>query len=126
MVERVVDIDEARSSILRGRTMISYDEFKKIDLRVAKVLSAERVPGSGKLVKLEVSLGEETRQIIAGIGKVYQPENLIGKEIVIVANLEPRALMGLESQGMLLAADNEGKPVLLAPDAEVSPGSIVK
>src|SRR3989344_3442190 len=106
--------------------MISYDEFKKVDLRVAKILTAERVPSSDKLIKLQVSLGEEKRQIIAGIGKAYEPENLLGREIVIVANLEPRALMGLESQGMLLAADNDGKPVLLAPDAEVSPGSIVK
>ncbi|KKT79058.1 MAG: hypothetical protein UX24_C0020G0005 [Candidatus Giovannonibacteria bacterium GW2011_GWB1_45_9b] len=106
--------------------MISYTDFLKIDLRVAKILSAERVEGSEKLVKLEVSLGEENRQIIAGIGKVYQLESLIGKEIVVVANLEPRKLMGLESQGMLLAADNEGRPILLGPDAEVPAGSIVK
>ncbi|OGF69654.1 methionine--tRNA ligase subunit beta [Candidatus Giovannonibacteria bacterium RIFCSPLOWO2_02_FULL_45_14] len=113
--------------------MISYDEFKKVDLRVAKILTAERVPSSDKLIKLQVSLGEDPstgsgqeRQIIAGIGKSYGAENLVGKEIVIVANLEPRALMGLESQGMLLAADNEGQPVLLAPDAEIPAGSIVK
>lgn len=106
--------------------MISYDEFKKIDLRVAKILKAERVEGSDKLLRLEVSLGQESRQIIAGIGKAYAPEGLSGKEIAIVANLEPRVLMGLESQGMLLAADNDGKPVLLSPDNEVPPGSIIK
>ncbi|MDO8523062.1 MAG: methionine--tRNA ligase subunit beta [bacterium] len=105
---------------------ISYEEFKKIDLRVAKILTAERVEGSDKLLKLVVSLGEEERQIVAGIGKVYLPEDLVGKEIVVVANLEPRKLLGLESQGMLLAADAEDGPILLAPDKESPPGSIIK
>lgn len=112
---------------------ISYEEFKKVDLRVAKILAAERVEGSDKLIKLQISLGEDpstgsgqARQIIAGIGKVYEPESLVGKNIVIVANLEPRKLMGLESQGMLLAADAEGGPVLLMPDKEAPLGSIVK
>lgn len=73
-----------------------------------------------------VSLGEEERQIVAGIGKAYTPENLIGKQIIIVANLEPRQLMGLESQGMLLAADSESGPVLLTPDKAVSAGSKIK
>ncbi|OGF82955.1 methionine--tRNA ligase subunit beta [Candidatus Giovannonibacteria bacterium RIFCSPLOWO2_01_FULL_46_13] len=112
---------------------ISYDEFKKVDLRVAKILVAERIEGSDKLLRLEVSVGEDpstgsgqARQIIAGIGKVYPPETLVGREIIIVANLEPRKLMGLESQGMLLAADDNGSPTLLTPFGEVPPGSIVK
>lgn len=105
---------------------ILYEEFKKADLRVARILAAERVDGSDKLLKLEVSLGEEKRQIISGIGKIYVPEEVVGKDIVIVANLEPRKLMGLESQGMLLAADDEGMPVLLAPMKDVPPGSVVK
>ncbi len=105
---------------------ITYDEFKKVELKVAKVLSAERIEGSDKLLKLEVSLGEEKRQIIGGIGKIYSPEEITGREIVIVANLEPRKLMGLESQGMLLAADNAGAPALLMPYSEVPPGSVVK
>src|SRR3990167_3266891 len=88
------------------RNMILYEEFKKIELRVAKILVAEKIEGSDKLLRLRVSLGEEERQIIAGIGKAYVPENLIGREIVIVANLEARNLIGLESQGMLLAADS--------------------
>ena len=103
--------------------MISYDDFRKVDLRIAKIMSAERVEGSDKLLRLEVQIGDEKRQIVGGIGKVYAPENLIGKEIVIVANLEPRQLMGLESQGMLLAADSPEGPVLLMPDREVPPGS---
>ena len=103
--------------------MINIDDFKKIELKGAKVISAERVEGSDKLLKLEVGLGEEKRQIIAGIGKVYNPEDLVGKEIVIVANLEPRSLMGLESQGMVLAANAESGPVLIMPDKEVVPGT---
>ncbi len=85
---------------------ITIDEFMKIQLKTAKVLTAERVPKSEKLLKLQVSLGEgtEQRQIVAGIGKKYEPEALIGKTIVIVANLKPAKLMGIESQGMVLAA----------------------
>lgn len=106
--------------------MISFDQFKEINLRVAKILSVERVDGSDKLLRLQVSLGEETRQIIAGIGKRYNLDELTGREIVIVADLEPRKLMGLESQGMLLAADSADGPVLLQPDHEVLPGSVIK
>ncbi len=112
--------------------MINFDDFQKLDLRVAKIIEAEKVEGSEKLVKLKLDLGEHDktdlpagRQVIAGIGKVYEPSGLVGKEIIIVANLEPRNLMGLESQGMLLAADDNG-PVLLTPDREVAPGSGVK
>ena len=106
-------------------TIRIYD-FKKVELKVAKVISAERVEGSEKLLKLEVDLSEEKRQIIAGIGKVYNPEDLTGKEIVVVANLEPRSLMGLESQGMVLAANAELGPVLLMPDKEVVPRTEIR
>lgn len=106
--------------------MIAFDQFKEVNLRVAKILAAERVKGSDKLLRLQVSLGEEERQIVAGIGKRYNPEELVGREIAIVANLEPRKLMGLESQGMLLAADTPDGPVLLQPDTEVLPGSVIK
>lgn len=106
--------------------MISFDDFKKVELRVATVLAAERVEGSEKLLKLRVSLGEEERQIVAGIGKKYDPTTLPGRQIVIVANLEPRSLMGLESQGMLLAANGSDGPVLLQPDSEIQPGAGIK
>ena len=105
--------------------MITYDDFAKLELKVATILAAERVEGSEKLLKLKVDIGEE-RQIIAGIGKSYEPEVLIGRQIVIIANLEPRSLMGLESQGMLLAADSPEGPVVLAPSSEVAPGSKIK
>ena len=105
---------------------ISYEDFKKLDLRVAKILEAERVENSEKLIKLQIDLGEEKCQIVAGIGKFYNPEDLINKQIVLVCNLEPKALMGLESNGMLLAASNEDQISLLIPDQEIPPGSIVK
>ncbi len=102
---------------------MTIDEFRQVDLRVAKIVAAERVPGSEKLVKLGIDLGE-TRQLVAGIGNAYAPEELVGREIIVVANLEPRTLMGLESQGMLLAAHgDDGVPFLLMPDKEVPPGS---
>lgn len=112
--------------------MINFDEFKKIELKVVKIISAERVEGSEKLLKLQVDLGVDPatslkieRQIIAGIGKAYAPENIIGKEIVIVANLEPRKLMGLESQGMVLCASDENGHVLLMPEKEIIPGALI-
>ncbi len=106
--------------------MISFDDFKKLDLKVVKIIEAEKVENSEKLVKLLINLGnKEERQIIAGIGKAYEPQDLIGKKIIIVANLEPRFLMGLESQGMLLAASGENGPVLLVPEKDVESGSAV-
>ncbi len=105
---------------------ISIDEFMKIQLRTAKVLSAERVPKSEKLIKLQVSLGAEQRQIVAGIGKKYEPDALVGKTIVIVANLKPAKLMGIESQGMVLAAGDTDVRGLLTIQEEVDPGTKVK
>jgi methionine--tRNA ligase beta chain len=95
--------------------MINFEDFKKIELRVAKIIEAENVEGSEKLIKLRIDGGDEKRQIIAGIAKFYKPEDLIGKEIIVVWNLEPRVLYGNESQGMLLAAENNEEPVILVP-----------
>jgi methionine--tRNA ligase beta chain len=103
--------------------MISFEDFQKIELKVAKIIEAEKIERSEKLLKLIVDLGNEKRQLVAGIAKYYRPEDLIGKEIVIVANLEPKKLMGIESQGMLLAANVDGKPVILIPEKEVPPGT---
>lgn len=104
---------------------ISIDDFKKVELRTAKVIAAEAVPKSKKLVKLQVDLGTEQRTILAGIAEAYQPESLIGRTIVIVANLKPAKLMGIESNGMVLAASSQaGQPVLLTVEAE--PGWIVR
>lgn len=106
--------------------MIIYDDFKKLDIRIGKILSAEKVEGTDKLLKLEMDFGTERRQIVAGMAETYQPGQLIGKEIPVFLNLEPRSIRGVESSGMMLAVDVDGKPVLLQPDGEVPPGSIVR
>ncbi|HEK85019.1 MAG: methionine--tRNA ligase [Candidatus Saccharicenans sp.] len=105
---------------------ISFDEFKKMDLRVAKVLAAERVPNTNKLLKLQIDLGSEQRQIIAGVAESYSPEELVGKEFIIIANLQPAVIRGIESQGMLLAAEVEGKAIIPFFDREIPPGTKVK
>ncbi|MFB6490199.1 MAG: methionine--tRNA ligase subunit beta [Thermoproteus sp. AZ2] len=92
-------------------SLITIDDFKRLDLRVGKVLEASRIEGSKKLIRLIVDLGSEKRQIVAGLAEYYKPEDLVGKYVVVVANLQPRRLMGYESQGMLLATCE--KPVLL-------------
>lgn len=94
--------------------MITIDDFAKVELRVGTVLEAEDVEESEKLLKLKVDLGEEeSRQILAGVKQWYKPEDFAGKQVVVVVNLEPRTMMGLESQGMMLAADSEDGPVFL-------------
>ena len=106
--------------------MIAFDDFKKVELKIAKIVEAEEVAGAEKLLKLQIDLGTEKRQIVAGIKKSYQAKDLIGREIVVVVNLEPRMVMGIESNGMLLAASDEGGPVLLRPDKDVPPGSGIR
>jgi len=106
--------------------MITFDDFKELEIRIGKIISAEKVEGADKLLKLEVDIGQEKRQLVAGIAKYYRPEELINKEIPILINLEPRNIKGIESQGMLLAAVEGERPVLLHPDKEVSPGSMIK
>jgi methionyl-tRNA synthetase len=105
---------------------IDIADFNKIELKVAKILSAEKIPGARKLLKLEVSTGAETRQIVSGIAETYTPESLVGREVVLVANLKPAKLMGVESNGMVLAASVDGKAVLCTFDQEVAPGTKVK
>jgi methionyl-tRNA synthetase len=108
-------------------TRLSIDEFMKVELRVAKVLEAEAVPKSKKLIKLRIDVGTEQRTIVAGIAEAYQPEELVGRTIVIVANLKPAKLMGIESNGMVLAASVEGgAPNLLSVDPSLPPGTRVR
>ncbi len=107
-------------------TMISIDRFFETELRTATVTAAEAIPKSSKLLKLTVDLGDETRTVVAGIAKQYAPEDLVGQQVVIVANLEPAKLMGVESQGMVLAADDGSVPVLLHPEAPVPNGTRVR
>jgi methionyl-tRNA synthetase len=107
--------------------LISIDTFKQIDLRVAEVLAAAKVPKADKLHQLKIRVGAEERQLVAGIAQHYQPEELIGKKVVIVANLEPAKIRGLESQGMILAASTEdGKLSIISPERDIASGAKVK
>lgn len=106
--------------------MITFDDFNKLEIRIGKILSAEKVEGTDKLLKLEIDFGPEKRQIVAGIAETYQPDQIIGREVPVLTNLEPRSIRGVESQGMILAASVDGKPFLLHPDGDVPPGSVVR
>ena len=110
--------------MMETENVISYEDFQKIDLRVAKVLAAENIKKSDRLLKLRIDVGEE-RTVVAGLVGHYTEEDLEGKQVVVVANLEPAKLMGVESQGMVLAATDESGVHLLSPDASVTPGSEV-
>lgn len=107
--------------------MISFDDFSKVELKVGTVLEAENVEESEKLIKLMVDLGEDKpRQILAGVKEWYSPSDFVGKQVVVVVNLEPRTMMGLESVGMMLAADSEDGPVFLTVPKKVPPGTKIK
>lgn len=105
---------------------ISFEDFKKCEIKMGTVLVAESVEGSEKLLRLEVDFGEYKRQILSGIAKWYSPEDLIGKQMPFIVNLEPRKMMGMESQGMLVATDNEDGAVLLFPNKPVPAGSDIR
>jgi methionyl-tRNA synthetase len=105
---------------------VAIDEFFKIDLRIGKIIEAEKVKKSKKLVKLKVDIGIETRQVVAGIAASYEPDQLIGRKIILVANLKPAKLMGIESQGMVLAGSDDDKIVLAGFDQQLEPGTRVK
>jgi methionyl-tRNA synthetase len=106
-------------------TMVTFDEFKRLDIRLARILAAERVEKADRLLKLRISLGSEERQIVAGIAQHYAPDDLVGRTIVVLANLEPATIRGVESQGMLLAATSDGKLTVLVPDRDLEAGSKV-
>lgn len=105
---------------------ISFEEFVKLDIRIGKIKNAEKVEGADKLLKLTVDIGDREITLAAGIAEYYKPEELIGKEIPILVNLKPRKIRGILSQGMMLAADENGRPVLLHPEKEIKPGSKIR
>jgi methionine--tRNA ligase beta chain len=105
--------------------MISIEDFRRVELRVATVIKAEPHPNADKLLVLQIDLGGEPRQICAGIRHHYRPEELVGRQVVVVANLETAKLRGLESQGMLLAASDEDRVIILTPEKSVQAGAKV-
>ena len=122
-IEMKEDAVEKQSEKAGAGDLIDIEEFKRLDLRVAHVKSAGMVPGAKKLMKLMVDIGGEERQIVAGIAGHYEPEDLTGKNIIVVANLKPAVIRGVESRGMLLAATDGDRVIVLVPDKEASPGS---
>ena len=106
--------------------MITYDDFKKLDLRVAEIVKVELHPNADRLWLITVRIGEEERQIVAGIKQHYTPEQLAGKKVVVVANLEPAVIRGVESKGMLLAASIDDKLAILTPERDLPSGAVVK
>ncbi len=106
---------------------ISFGDFKKLDIRIGTIESVEKIPGADKLLKFVIDLGSEKRQIVAGMAPWYpDPSVLIGKQLTVLLNLEPRKFMGYESQGMILAADDGQNPVFLVPEKTIAAGSVVR
>ena len=108
---------------MEEKSYVGIEDFLKLDLRLAKVLEAERVEGSEKLIKMKLSLGDEERTVVAGIAKFYSPEELVGKKILMIANLKPRKIFGIESQGMILALSDGESMSLIVPDRDVKEGA---
>ena len=103
---------------------ISFDEFQKLDLRIGKIIEANQIPGSRNLIRMIVDFGEEKRQAVAGLLQWYKPEDLVGKKCVFILNLQKRMMMGVESQGMIFAADDgQGNVVVLQPEKDIAEGS---
>ena len=105
---------------------ITYDDFTKLDLRIAKIVSTEKIPGKSRIIKGIIDLGDEKREVIIGGAEYYQPEELVGKTVVVIANLEPRKIAGFGSNAMLLAADVNDKPFWLTVQEDVPLGTKIK
>jgi methionyl-tRNA synthetase len=119
--------EESGAKTTPGKDPVTFDDFSKIDIRTATILEAEKVPKTNKLLKLKIDTGIDIRTIVSGIAEYYEPNAIIGKQISIVANLEPRKIKGIESKGMILMAeDKNGKLVMVSPSDKVSNGSMIK
>jgi methionyl-tRNA synthetase len=121
-----VKMEETKLETGNRKPEIQYDDFAKLDLKAGTIITCEKVEKADKLLKLEVDLGSEKRTIVSGIAQHYKPEEMVGKQVIVVANLAPRKMRGIESQGMILTAeDKNGKLYLLKPENNVEPGSSV-
>lgn len=105
--------------------MVTIEDFKKLEIKIGRVIDAISVPETDRLIQLTIDFGEEKRIVLTAVREFFEPEYFLGKEIPVITNLEPRTFKGVESQGMILAADVDGKPVLIHPEKEVPPGSII-
>jgi methionyl-tRNA synthetase len=105
---------------------ISIEDFAKVQMRAGQILEAEKIEGSRKLIRLRVDIGTEVRQVVAGIAEAYEPAGLLNRKVVVVANLKPAKLMGVESNGMIVAASVDGRPVLATFSEEVPNGALLK
>ena len=115
-----------QSKIEPAKETIDYDTFSKMDVRVGKILEAEKVPKTQKLLKLKVDTGVDVRTVVSGIAEYYQPEDIIGKHACFLVNLAPRKIRGIESNGMILMAENpDGKLTFISPDEDFTPGSTI-
>ncbi|NHI03750.1 Structure-specific tRNA-binding protein [Candidatus Nitrosotalea sp. TS] len=106
--------------------MVTYDDFAKLDIRVAKIIEVEKIPGKSKIIKGIIDLGEEKRQVIIGGAEYYQPEELVNRKVIVISNLEPRKIAGVESNAMLLAADLNDRPFWLTVNEDVPLGTKIK
>ena len=119
-------MEESKAAPAASKPIVQFDDFAKLELKAGTVISCEKVANADKLLKLEVNLGTEQRTIVSGIALHYKPEEIVGKQVIVVTNLAPRKMKGIESQGMILTAeDSNGNLQLLRPENLVSPGSIV-
>ncbi|OLD31941.1 MAG: tRNA-binding protein [Thaumarchaeota archaeon 13_1_40CM_2_39_13_2] len=107
-------------------TQVTYDDFAKLDLRIAKIMQVEKIPGKSRIVKGVIDLGAEKREVIIGGAEYYPPEELVGRKVIVIANLEPRKIAGIESNAMLLAADLNDKPYWLTVNEDVPVGTKIK
>ena len=105
---------------------VTFKDFQKLDIRIGKILDCKKIPGAKKLLKVSLDIGKETRETVAGMAEFFSPEELLGKTVVFLVNLEPKKLMGVESQGMILAADLGGKPFLLTVENDVPSGTKIR
>ena len=125
--EQVLKLGKSEGEGESDNELISYNDFLKMQLKVAEIIGSEKIKKSDKLLKLKVKIGEEERQVVAGIAKSYQPEDLLGKKVVVVSNLQPAKLMGEESRGMILAVeDDNGALQVLSVDGKIKTGTRVK
>jgi methionyl-tRNA synthetase len=119
--------EAASSKVIPSKDPVTFDDFTRLDIRTATILEAEKVPKTTKLLKLKVDTGIDVRTIVSGIAEYFEPGSLVGKQISIIANLEPRNIKGIESKGMILTAEEkDGKLVLVSPVEKIGNGSVIK